>query len=261
MSDAAPGSVDRFDGRAADYASFRPSYPPGAIDAVLAGLGAPAEIVAIDVGCGTGISLQLLAERGVRAIGLEPNANMRAEATRLGLDVRPGSVLSHDLPRGEASLVTAFQAFHWFSDDASTAALAALLRPGGRIALVWNLFERSDPFTDAFGDLLDRFCDPHAIAGLGIDGAAIGASLDRGGFERRRVEEVPYVQALGDAALLGRLRSSSSAPTAGPVYDAMAAALHDVTSRRTAATGTRLHPLVHRTHLIIAELPASPNRG
>src|SRR5262245_49009958 len=80
---SAPSDLDptgRFTQRADDYAVYRPTYPAAAIDAILDGLGAPARLVAADVGAGTGIASRLLAERGVRVLAVEPNAAMRAVA-------------------------------------------------------------------------------------------------------------------------------------------------------------------------------------
>ena len=74
MSDAPPLSrldpTGRFSNRAHDYAKHRPSYPDAAVDAILLGLGAPPDLVAADVGAGTGISSRLLASRGVRVIAI-----------------------------------------------------------------------------------------------------------------------------------------------------------------------------------------------
>lgn len=69
--------TDRFTDRAQDYARFRPSYPPAAIDCVLEDAGAPSTLTAADVGAGTGILSRLLAGRGLRVIAVEPNQAMR----------------------------------------------------------------------------------------------------------------------------------------------------------------------------------------
>src|SRR4051812_31297577 len=54
--------IGRFSDRAADYVKFRPSYPAGAINWVLADLGPEQDLVAADVGAGTGISARLLGD-------------------------------------------------------------------------------------------------------------------------------------------------------------------------------------------------------
>ena len=61
----------RFADRAADYAIGRPSYPEAAIDALFEGLGDPREVLAADVGAGTGISSRLLAARGAQVLAIE----------------------------------------------------------------------------------------------------------------------------------------------------------------------------------------------
>src|SRR5438093_12045072 len=70
--------VGRFSDRAQDYVKYRPGYPAAAFDAIVAGLGASADLIAADVGAGTGISARLLADRGVRVIAIEPNREMPA---------------------------------------------------------------------------------------------------------------------------------------------------------------------------------------
>src|SRR5262245_4558082 len=82
LSDLNP--VGRFSDRAGDYVKYRPSYPAGAIDAILAGLGPAERLVAADVGAGTGISARLLGDRLVRVVAVEPGQGMREAATPHG---------------------------------------------------------------------------------------------------------------------------------------------------------------------------------
>lgn len=58
--------LSRFADRADDYAKYRPSYPAATIDTILEGLTNLSQLVAADMGAGTGISSRLLAERGIR---------------------------------------------------------------------------------------------------------------------------------------------------------------------------------------------------
>src|SRR4051812_12631337 len=77
----------RFSGLADLYAKFRPGYPDTALDYLLGRCGLTAASLVVDVGCGTGISSRLLAGRGPRVLGIEPNAEMRARAAT---EVSPG---------------------------------------------------------------------------------------------------------------------------------------------------------------------------
>ncbi len=65
-----------------DYEKYRPIHPDSAINIILSGLKPPSQLVAADVGAGTGIGARLLANRGTRVVAIEPNADMRAAATQ-----------------------------------------------------------------------------------------------------------------------------------------------------------------------------------
>src|SRR6478672_12882184 len=73
-------TVQRFSDRASDYVKYRPTYPAEALSAILDGLGPPGELVAADVGAGTGISARLLGDRGLHVIAVEPGEAMRRAA-------------------------------------------------------------------------------------------------------------------------------------------------------------------------------------
>src|SRR5262245_64739900 len=72
--------LGRFTGLADLYAKYRPDYPAEAIDFIQTRCGLGPGALLVDVGSGTGISARLFAGRGVRVIGIEPNADMRARA-------------------------------------------------------------------------------------------------------------------------------------------------------------------------------------
>jgi SAM-dependent methyltransferase len=122
-----------FSRAAAEYERGRPDYPP----AVLEPLGLSPDLVVLDLAAGTGKLTRLLATSGATVIAVEPVAEMRA-----GL---PASVQALDgtaeaIPLADASidLVTVAQAFHWFDGDAALAEIHRVLRPDGRLVLIWN---------------------------------------------------------------------------------------------------------------------------
>ncbi|MEM6839041.1 MAG: hypothetical protein AAF609_19585 [Cyanobacteria bacterium P01_C01_bin.120] len=75
-SDSTPDPSAYFSGRGEDYENYRPVHPATAIDALLAELAPPTQLVAADVGAGTGIGSRLLASRGVKVWAIEPNGDM-----------------------------------------------------------------------------------------------------------------------------------------------------------------------------------------
>jgi SAM-dependent methyltransferase len=148
-------SKDRFSVTADAYDRYRPGYPAGLVDWIcaLGPLAAGARVV--DLGCGTGISSRLFAERGFDVVGVEPNDDMRAraEAKGGGARYRRGEAAATGLPDASAELVIAAQAFHWFDVPAAMREIARLLVPGGWAAAFWNV-RASSPFQDDYEDLL-----------------------------------------------------------------------------------------------------------
>src|SRR5439155_17024812 len=126
MSDKRPDTVERFTGLADVYAQCRPDYPAAAIDFILAHRSLKPGATLVDVGCGTGISSRLFAARGLRVIGIDPNADMRrraeAEPTPPGAPApiyRDGRGEATGLSDASANAVLAAQAFHWFDAEAA----------------------------------------------------------------------------------------------------------------------------------------------
>jgi ubiquinone/menaquinone biosynthesis C-methylase UbiE len=200
--------LTRFSDRSEDYARYRPSYPTAAIDAIVKGL--VGHKVVADIGAGTGISSRLLADRGLSVIAIEPNAAM-AEAALVHPQVhyKTATAEQTELETGSINLVTCFQAFHWFEPETSLAEFHRILKLQGRLALVWNDRERSDPFTQAYSQLMKAASGDHP-ANRHIESVRPQEALEASPyFEQLHHEEFPYAQALSFETLLGRVRSSS----------------------------------------------------
>jgi len=126
---------DHFSSHAADYAAYRPTYPPAAA-AWLAGV-APSRKIALDVGCGSGQLSLLLAEHFERVIATDPSARqIENAAAHPNIDYRVAAAEASDLPDGSVDLITAAQAAHWFDLPTFFAEAKRLLRPGGVLALL-----------------------------------------------------------------------------------------------------------------------------
>ena len=82
--------VARYDGIAEWYREFRPSLPPDELD-VLQRLLGRGEGRCLDVGCGTGLATEAVAEIGWSAVGVDLSEDMLATARRRGLEVVHGS--------------------------------------------------------------------------------------------------------------------------------------------------------------------------
>jgi SAM-dependent methyltransferase len=151
-------SRERFSATAFAYDKYRPGYPAALVDWIVAlGPFAPGARV-VDLGCGTGISSRLFAQRGLDVVGVEPNDDMRARAEDKGGGVRyvRGEAAATGLPAASAELVVAAQAFHWFDIPAAMREIERVLVPGGWAAAFWNV-RASNAFQDAYEALLQTY--------------------------------------------------------------------------------------------------------
>jgi len=139
--------------RVADaYEQARPGYPA---DAVLWLAGeTPCDVV--DLGAGTGKLTRSLAALGHHVVAVEPLGEMldRLRAAVPGVTAVAGSAESMPLPDGAADVVACAQAFHWFDQEPALAEIARVLRPGGRIALVWNVRDERVPWVFELSDAM-----------------------------------------------------------------------------------------------------------
>lgn len=152
--------LGRFSNRAEDYAKYRPTYPAAAIDRILQDLSQPDQLVIADVGAGTGISARLFADRGMRVWAIEPNAAMRDAATpHPGVTFLEGTAEQTGLPDASVDLVVCAQSFHWFDKPVALAEFHRILKPTGRVALMWNDRNLDDTFTCEYSEIVAKAAD------------------------------------------------------------------------------------------------------
>jgi SAM-dependent methyltransferase len=131
-------------GRAADaYDRGRPGYPEAAIDWLAERLDLHPGRTVVDLAAGTGKFTHLLVPTGAEVIAVEPIAEMRDRIR--GARALEGTAEAIPLPDASADALTAAQAFHWFRAAEALAEIRRVLRPGGGLALVWNIRDQSDP--------------------------------------------------------------------------------------------------------------------
>jgi SAM-dependent methyltransferase len=93
---------------------------------------------ALDVGCGDGLLLRLLAPHCNEVVGVDPWADLAVSATRdlANVEVRNGDFLETDLAAQSFDLVTSIAAIHHMDFDRALTKMASLVRPGGRLVVV-----------------------------------------------------------------------------------------------------------------------------
>ncbi len=130
--------IDVWSSSATTYDALRPVPPTILVDILTQLAGMPRPLMVVDIGCGTGISTRLWAERAESVIGIEPNAEMRhqAELSTANISIRyqDGLSTATGLPDACADIVTIAQALHWMEPEPTFAEVARVLRPGGIFA-------------------------------------------------------------------------------------------------------------------------------
>ena len=224
--------LDRFSTRADAYGAGRPSYPAASIATIFDGLGDPATLFAADLGAGTGISSRLLANCGAKVLAIEPNAAMRGAAqAHPGVRFIDGTAEHTTLEAGSVDAVTAFQAWHWFDRSAATTEAHRILRPTGRLAVIYNERDERDPFTNAYGGIV-RCYATDATERRRSQALADAQEIDPA---RTRRVDVSNSQQLDRAGVRARAASSSYLPQSGPHALAMFAELDALFDRFASA--------------------------
>ncbi|MFI5959085.1 class I SAM-dependent methyltransferase [Cryptosporangium sp. NPDC051539] len=140
--------AESFGADADRYDRARPRYP----DALIARIvnTAPGPDV-LDVGTGTGIAARQLREAGCTVLGVEIDARMAAVADRHGIPTEVGAFETWEPAGRTFDAVVAGQTWHWINPSAGAAKAATVLRPGGLLALFWNVWDPAPEVADAFG--------------------------------------------------------------------------------------------------------------
>ena len=241
-------SVTRFDDRASDYVRYRPSYPAAAIDCILEGLGSPDRLVAADVGAGTGISARLLGDRGVHVLAVEPGEAMRgAAAPHPNVTWLGGTAEATGLASGAVDLVLAAQAFHWFRPPRTLAEFARILQPPGRLAIMWNRRNTTDPLTAAFRQAIVDVGGEAAAERTPFDADAVSGS---GLFSPVVRTAFPNAQRLDLDGLIGRAHSASAVPKTGVLGERLLSVLRELHARYADADG--IVSLIYETEVFLA---------
>ena len=134
-----------FDTIASLYDEFRPEYPPELVEAVINLSGILDSGRILEIGSGTGKATRLFARRGYSIHCIEQGRNLTAVAAR-NLMEWPG--VTFETNRFEESrdhfsefdLVMCAQAFHWIPKEIGYLKAARALKPGGALALFWNMY-------------------------------------------------------------------------------------------------------------------------
>ena len=165
---------ERFTGKADIYDKYRPTYPQELIDYLYYEVGFSGIKTVADIGMGTGIFTRLLLERDISVCGVEPNADMLRVAKENLKEFRNIFYFKNKAEKTGISeqtmdFVTAAQAFHWFDRQAFKLECQRILKPGGKVVIIWNNRDDSNEFVIKDYDIRKKYAvgDKKGLSTLG----------------------------------------------------------------------------------------------
>ena len=213
--------------RGADaYERGRPGYPPEAVKWLWLELRLEPGRTVVDVAAGTGKLTRELVSSGATVIAVEPVPAMRAvlEGVVPGATALAGTAEALPLDDASVDAIVVAQAFHWFDGPAAVSEFHRVIRPGGRLGLIWNRRLTDQQLQREVDAIIDPYRREspshhrgewrHPVAGRGLFVAAgdievpFEQVLDAGEFVDR-FSSISYIAALPDRereAVVERLR-------------------------------------------------------
>ena len=154
--------LNRFDGKGEIYAKARPKYASGLFDYLKSTLNIPAGSVFADIGSGTGIFTEQLLNCGYKVFAVEPNEDMRKKAEEKLMSYKNfisvnGSDADMNLADNSVDYITAAQAFHWFDFEAFKRECRRVLKPEGKVIIVYNSRDEKADCTKALAELRRKY--------------------------------------------------------------------------------------------------------
>ncbi|MFD4946779.1 class I SAM-dependent methyltransferase [Streptomyces sp. NPDC058239] len=147
-----------YDQVAESYDRTRPDYPEDVIDEILGG--SSGSLSVLDVGCGTGIAARQMRKRGAQVLGVDMSPGMSKVAEQHGIATEVVPFETWDSQGRTFDRVTSGQAWHWMDPVNGATRAGAVLKPGGRLCLFWNLGFHSDDLADALAAAYRRALPP-----------------------------------------------------------------------------------------------------
>jgi SAM-dependent methyltransferase len=165
---------------ATDYDRYRPGPPPQALDWLIP----PGAQAVLDLAAGTGAVTRQLVGRAARIIAVEPDERMRAVLAARCPEAEVLAGRGEDIPLPSASVdaVVISAAWHWLDTGRAVPEIARVLRPDGRLGVIWNSMDARLPWVAEF----------NMLAREGREGREADRSPDAAaGHRYRRVEFPP----------------------------------------------------------------------
>jgi SAM-dependent methyltransferase len=141
------------------YERGRPAYPLEAVVWLVEALRIGPETTVVDVGAGTGKLTSQLVPTGATIVAIEPIDTMRAvlAANLPTVTAHPGTAEALPLQTASADAIVAAQALHWFNIPAAAAEFSRVLRPSGRLGVIWNERDTSVDWANELDSIVEPY--------------------------------------------------------------------------------------------------------
>lgn len=145
MSSVHNAALKGYSAEAQRYTQGRPDYPEGLSTWLSHTMNITPQARVVDLGAGTGKFTRLLTPLSDHVIAIEPVEAMRQAFVQSfpDIEVAPGTAQALPLPDSNVDAVLCAQAFHWFAERKALEEIHRVLKPEGRLGLVWNVRDES----------------------------------------------------------------------------------------------------------------------
>lgn len=216
---------DLFAGTAWYYARYRPGYPEAFFRHIIARFALDGTTRLLDLGCGTGQLALPLAPHVAAIVGMDPDAEMLAEAAARAATMGIGNVRwvrgsDRDLDRlasdlGTFRVVTMGRSFQWMDRAATLRSLDGMVDRAGGVVLAGEderVWEVPGVWQEAVRGVIQRWLGAVRRAGSGTYAPPddpFEDALARSAFAHMERHAVKYQRSVTVDALIGYLYSTS----------------------------------------------------
>ncbi len=156
-------NTKKFDSIANEYAKSRPGYSAELIDCMYKNYGLSASSRIADIGSGTGKFAKQLLEKGSTVFCVEPNTDMRltaeAELQSYKNFVSINATADNTKLSAESvDFITTAQAFHWFDVNSFKKECQRIIKPSGKVFLIWNSRVQESDVNKELYRIYSQFC-------------------------------------------------------------------------------------------------------
>ncbi|CAB61775.1 Methyltransferase [Schizosaccharomyces pombe] len=143
----------------ADYETARPDYPPQITEWLNDEFSVNETSTILELGAGSGkLTPRIIASQPKEIIAVDTYVEMLDVLKKKfpNVDCRVGSAMAIPLEDESVDLVACGQCFHWFANEEALKEIYRVLKPNGKLALIWNIRDNSVPWVEKCSQLLEK---------------------------------------------------------------------------------------------------------